>query len=113
MIKTAKTDSERFITYDPDNRPEVANLLRLAALCQGVAPEQVAEEIGDGGARKLKEIVTDALNAYFAPIRQRRTELEKDKPYIQSVLRKGIEYTRTVAAQTLKEVQIAMNMALW
>jgi tryptophanyl-tRNA synthetase len=113
MIKGAKTDSERQITYDPANRPEVANLLRLSALCLGSTPEKIADEIGDSGAKKLKEVTTDALNSYFAPIRQRRMELEHDKPYIQSVLRKGIEHARSVAEQTLAEVRRVMNMELW
>ena len=113
MIKTAKTDSERFITYDPENRPEVANLLRVSALCLNTTPEQLAAEIGDAGARKLKEVTTDALNTYFAPIRARRIQLENDKPYIQSILQRGIEQARSVAAQTLAEVREAMNMKLW
>ena len=113
MIKTAKTDSERLITYDPENRPEVANLLRLSALCLDVAPEQLAAEIGDSGAKKLKEVTTDALNTFFAPIRARRIQLENDKPYIQQVLQQGIEHARNVATQTLAEVQEAMNMKLF
>ncbi|MDR2469599.1 MAG: tryptophan--tRNA ligase [Tannerella sp.] len=113
MIKTAKTDSERHITYDPDNRPEVANLLRLASLCSDLPPEQIASEIGDGGAKKLKETVTEALNTYFAPVRQRRIELEKDKSHIRNILHKGIEQARTVAEQTLQEVRKAMHMELW
>jgi tryptophanyl-tRNA synthetase len=113
MVKTAKTDSERFITYDPENRPEVANLLRLAALCTDTAPEKLAEEIGDAGARRLKEVVTDALNSCFAPIREKRIELAKDRTYIQSVLRRGVEQGRDVAGRTLAEVREAMNMKLW
>jgi tryptophanyl-tRNA synthetase len=35
LIKKAKTDSERVITYDPENRPEVANLLLLTSLTTG------------------------------------------------------------------------------
>ncbi len=31
----AKTDSERYISYEPERRPEVANLLLLTALCLG------------------------------------------------------------------------------
>jgi tryptophanyl-tRNA synthetase len=112
MIKTAKTDSERFITYDPDNRPEVANLLRLTSLCTKTAPETIAAEIGDGGARRLKEITTEALNDYFAPIRQRRAELEKDRAYIRNILQRGIEHARGVAEQTLNDVRKAMNMEL-
>ncbi|MDR3261873.1 MAG: tryptophan--tRNA ligase [Tannerella sp.] len=112
MIKTAKTDSERFITYDPENRPEVANLLRLSALCLDTVPEKLAEEIGDSGAKKLKEVTIEALNTYFAPIRQKRAALEQDKQYIQSVLKKGIEHARKVAEETLTEVRKAMNMEL-
>ncbi|MDR1154366.1 MAG: tryptophan--tRNA ligase [Bacteroidales bacterium] len=113
MVKTAKTDSERFITYDPENRPEVANLLRISALCLDTSPEKLAGEIGDAGAKRLKEVATDALNTYFAPIREKRIQLEKDKQYIQSILRRGIEHGRNVAEQTLAEVREAMNMKLW
>jgi len=113
MVKTAKTDSIRLITYDPDNRPEVANLLRISALCLDRAPEKLAEEIGESGAKRLKEITTDALNTHFAPIRQRRMQLEQDRQYIQNVLKKGIDHARSVAEQTLMEVREAMNMKLW
>ena len=52
-IKGAKTDSERFITYDTDTRPEVANLLEIIGLCEGVPAATVAarpanlEDIGE------------------------------------------------------------------
>lgn len=112
LVKTAKTDSERYITYDPENRPEVSNLLRLAALCFDTDPEKIAEEIGNQGAGKLKSVVTDALNSHFAPIRQKRLELASDKNYIKSVLNKGIEQARSVAVQTLTEVRKVMNMEI-
>src|ERR1043165_6363744 len=64
-IKGAKTDADRNITYDPQNRPEVANLLRLVAICTGDSPEAVAARIGDGGGGKLKALLTEALNAHL------------------------------------------------
>src|SRR6201986_2113005 len=33
LVKGAKTDAIRHITYDPENRPEVSSLVLLAALC--------------------------------------------------------------------------------
>jgi tryptophanyl-tRNA synthetase len=48
-IKRAETDNDRRITYNPQGRPDVANLLRLAAVCAGDSPETVAERVGDGG----------------------------------------------------------------
>src|SRR5699024_8402112 len=44
-LKRATTDSDRHITYDPKNRPEVANLLSMAALCSGAEPDDLAAQI--------------------------------------------------------------------
>ena len=54
LIKRAKTDSERMITYDPDNRPEVANLLMLLSLSTGRPPEEIAGNRGWRGGSLRK-----------------------------------------------------------
>lgn len=109
-IKGAKTDSDRQITYDPEHRPEVANLLTLVSLCEGVPAQQVAEEVGDGGGGVLKARVTDAVNTYFAPLRKRRLELEDDPSYVDEVLRAGNERANQIAETTLDEVRDKMGM---
>jgi tryptophanyl-tRNA synthetase len=110
LIKKAKTDSERRISYDPLNRPEVSNLILLASLSTGQTPESIAESIGDGGSGKLKSFVTEALNDYLRPIREKRRQLEADPDFVRGVLRKGIESARAVAIETLDEVRSVMNM---
>ena len=110
LIKKAKTDSQRTITYDPSERPEVSNLLMLASLCNGRDPRQLAEEIGDGGAGKLKALVTEAINDYFAPIRQRREELAANEDYLLQVLHAGNDKANQVASETLDNVRKAMKM---
>lgn len=110
-IKKAVTDSERHITYDPENRPEVANLLLLTSLCTGVAPETIAAEIGDGGGGMLKKQLTEALNEHFAPIRARRAELVADRAYLADILHRGIAHAREQAAETLAQVHAAIGMS--
>lgn len=109
-LKGAKTDSDRQITYDPENRPEVANLLTIAALCEGGDPATIAEEIGDGGGGGLKSRVTEAVNTYFAPLRARRAELEADLGAVDEVVRRGNQRANEVAEATLDEVRAAMGM---
>src|ERR1700761_2044666 len=46
LIRGARTDAERHVSYDPDGRPEVANLVLLAALALGRSPQEVAGQIG-------------------------------------------------------------------
>ncbi|MCX3063093.1 tryptophan--tRNA ligase [Streptomyces beihaiensis] len=109
LIRGAKTDAERHITYDPAARPEVSSLVLLAALCEGVEPRAVAEEIGDGGAAALKKRVTESVNTYLAPIRARRAAYAEDRCLVRDALRAGNERARAVAATTLQEVRSAMN----
>ncbi len=112
LIKKAKTDADRNITYDPVNRPEVANLLMLISLCTEESPESIAERIGDGGGGMLKRMLTEALNEKLRPIRTERARLESSPDYIRQVLLEGAESARTVAVETLKEVRSVMNMEI-
>lgn len=110
IIKKAKTDADRHITYDPATRPEVSNLVLLAALCLDRAPEDVAEQLGDAGGGGLKKLVTEAVNERFAPIRARRAELMADPGQLLQLLREGNARANEVASATLAEVRQAMKM---
>jgi tryptophanyl-tRNA synthetase len=110
LVKRAKSDSDRTITYDPERRPEVANLLLLASLCTGEAPAAIAAQIGDGGSGALKKAVTEALNEELRPVRARREALAGDPQVVTDVLRRGIATANEVADATLREVRAAMKM---
>ena len=109
-IKKSQTDSERMITFDPENRPGVSGLLSTAAICTGRSEVEIADEIGMGGSGQLKKYVTEAVNEYFAPIRERRQRYENDLNYVKDVLHEGNRRANEIAEQTLAEVQDAMGM---
>jgi tryptophanyl-tRNA synthetase len=109
LIAGAKTDSDRRIAYDPASRPEVSNLVLLAALCTGRRPHDVADELGDAGSAALKRLVTEAVNERFRDIRARRAELVAEPGYLREVLRAGNERASEIAAQTLAEVRQLMH----
>lgn len=110
LLKRAVTDSDRNITFDPVNRPEVSNLVNIAAMCLDREPVDVAAEIGDGGGGGLKKLVTAAVNDHFAAHRAKRSELVANPDHLWSVLRHGNERANAVAEATLAEVRQAMSM---
>ncbi len=110
LIKKSKTDAERTITFDKENRPGVSALLTTAALCTGRTEVDIAAEIGEAGAGALKKHVCESVNSYLAPIRERRRELEKDMDYIKDVLHDGNRRANEVAEATLDEVRETMGM---
>jgi tryptophanyl-tRNA synthetase len=108
VVKKAVTDSERNITFDTVNRPEVSNLLTLCSLMSGERPEEIAESIGAGGAKMLKDMLIETTDRFLAPMRERRVSLEETK--IKEILYRGIEKVRDEATQTLEKVKTVMNM---
>jgi tryptophanyl-tRNA synthetase len=109
LIRTARTDAERDITYEPDRRPEVSNLVLLAALCLERSPEDVAAQVGSAGSSGLKRLLTDVLNERLRPLRQRRRELADDPGYLRSVLAAGTDRAREIARKTLADVRELMH----
>jgi tryptophanyl-tRNA synthetase len=109
LIRGARTDGERRISYQPGLRPEVSNLVLIAALCLDRPPEEVAAEIGDGGAMVLKRLVTDVLNERLRPLRARRREVAADPGYLRQVLADGNARAREIAERTLADVQHLMH----
>ncbi|TCD54337.1 tryptophan--tRNA ligase [Alloscardovia theropitheci] len=110
LIKKSPTDSERMITFDPVNRPQVSALLTTAGLVTGRDPREIAEEIGNGGGGALKAYVTESVNEFLAPHRERRAELAKDMDTIRDILHEGNKRANDIANQTLDEVREAMGM---
>ena len=109
LVRAARTDADRRIRYDPDGRPEVANLLLIASLCLQRPPEEIADELGDRGAKALKELVAESLNEHLRPIRARRAALVADRGYLRAVLRAGNERASEIAAATLDRVHGLMH----
>ena len=111
-IRSARTDGDRVITYDPVGRPEVANLLLLTGLCTGRDPHEVAAEIGGRGAGALRSVLSDALLAYLAPLRARRAELARDPHLVIDALTRGNARANELADDTVREVRGLMGMLL-
>ena len=65
---------------------------------------------GGLGDMKCKKFLSEVLNKFLDPMRQRRAELEQDIPEICNILKKGTQQAREVAAQTMAEVRQAMRI---
>lgn len=113
LIKKSPTDSERRITFDPSGRPQVSALLTTAGLVTGRDPRTIAEEIGGSGAGALKNYLTESVNSFLAPHRERRAELAQDMDYVRDVLREGNKRANAIAEETLRQVREAMGMVYY
>jgi tryptophanyl-tRNA synthetase len=88
--------------------PGVVNLFGL--MDHFSDPETVAgfrKQHNDGSIRysELKEKLAEDIANHFAPMRQKRKELEADSAYIDQVLKEGAQRANEAAQKTLREVR--------
>jgi tryptophanyl-tRNA synthetase len=108
-VLRAVTDAQSDVTYDPERRPGVSNLLAILAACTGGDdPARLALEFDRYG--ELKEAAADAVVATIAPVRERYLELARDPGYVQSVLRSGAGRARKLARDRVQEAKEAIGL---
>ena len=110
ILKKAKTDAERRITFDPEGRPRGLEPPHAGFPGAGEAPRGDRRPHRRAGAGTLKALVTESLNEMLAPLRERRAELIANEDYLLSILHAGNERANEQADQTLSEVRTAMQM---
>src|SRR5204862_544369 len=66
-FKTAVTDSEREIRYDPERKPGVSNLLEIMSVATGEPIEALERRFEDAGYGDLKEAVGESVVELLRP----------------------------------------------
>ncbi len=102
-IKRAVTDSGSNIRYS-DDKPGVSNLMILYHIATGKSIGEIEKEFEGRGYGDFKPAVADAVADYIGPIRERFTEIRKDKDHLAKILKDGAERARAQAARTLRKV---------
>ncbi len=115
-IMAARTDSVRGVSYDPEQRPGVANLLEILAAFdgQGRSPAELAAELADARAelKDLKISVAEAVGSGLAGIRQKYSDLmETDGGrYLDGLAADGSHRANESAEQTMALVRDAVGL---
>ncbi|CAL9690672.1 unnamed protein product [Knipowitschia caucasica] len=104
-IRRAVTDFTSEVTYDPDARPGVSNLVTIHAAVTGVSVEEAVSQAKGMDTASYKTLVTEAVVQRLAPIREEISRLRADRTYLESVLSLGAQRAREVAAPVLREVR--------
>ena len=102
--KRAVTDSEAQILYR-DEQPGVKNLIDIYSACTNKAPQDVVKEFEGKGYGDFKMAVGEAVVSVLKPLQDEVARLEKDKAYIDSVIKNNAEKANYYAMKTLRKVQ--------
>ena len=102
--KRAVTDSEAQILYR-DEQPGVKNLIDIYSACTNKTQQDVVKEFEGKGYGDFKMAVGEAVVSVLKPLQDEVARLEKDKAYIDSVIKNNAEKANYYAMKTLRKVQ--------
>lgn len=102
-IKKAKTDEYGGITWEPDRRPELANLLRIYGSLVGARPDSIAEQLATSDFGQFKTRLTEVLVETVVPIgKKTRVLLEGDRVELRQLIAEGAQLANQIAQPRLR-----------
>lgn len=108
-IKKATTDSIQGITYDPQNRPGVSNLIDIVGSLQEwdnlddeAIKHKVNHEFGSMKTSEFKDLVGECIVSHLSPIRNKYGELINED--VDDIYAKGEVQASAIARDTLAKV---------
>ncbi|MFR8236662.1 MAG: tryptophan--tRNA ligase [Dorea sp.] len=102
--KRAVTDSQAQILYR-DEQPGVKNLIDIYSACTGMKPDEVVKEFDGKGYGEFKLAVGEAVVSVLRPLQEEVARLNKDKAYIDGIIKENAEKAGYYANKTLRKVQ--------
>jgi tryptophanyl-tRNA synthetase len=100
-IKSAVTDTETVIRFDADEKPGVSNLLTILSTLTGTDIPALERSYEGKMYGALKTDLAEVMVDFVTPFRDRTQEYLDDPETLDSILAKGAEKARVVAAETL------------
>ncbi len=97
-IRRAVTDFTSEVTYEPESRPGVSNLVSMHAAVSGQSVEEVVRLAEGMDTGQYKNVVAEAIVQKLQPIRLEIQRLRADRGHLESLLAKGAENARSLAA---------------
>lgn len=111
-VMSMKTDTQRIKKTDP-GRPEVCNVFTYHKY---FTDSNIVQEIdkkcrnAEIGCVECKKILLENLENFLLPIREERLALEKNKDYVEKIIKEGSEKAREIASGNMKKIREAMKL---
>jgi tryptophanyl-tRNA synthetase len=103
-IKSAVTDTDGEVRFDPVGKPGVSNLLTLLSVLGGSSIPSLESEFAGRGYGDLKTETADAVVAAFGPVRERALEMLADPAELDRILAGNADRAEAIAQATLERV---------
>ena len=112
-IRSAVTDTERDVRFDPERKAGVSNLLVIHSALSGSTVAQVEAAFAGRGYGDLKAEVAELVGDLVTPLRRSVDSYLADPGQLDKTLAQGAEHARQIASATLADVYEKVGFLGW
>lgn len=102
--KKAVTDFTPNLTFDPENRPGVSNLISIHSLFTGLSPQQICDNHVKLNTGQYKLVLAEIIIEALRSVRVKYHHYISDELRLNEILTNGNTQAREIASQTLDDV---------
>ncbi len=103
--RKAVTDFAGNVTFDPDSRPGVANMVSIYAATTEQTVDEACDECRALDTLQFKSRLADVLVAHLSPIRRRYFELLADTGQLRKRIEGGNGNAKNIAQENLEQIE--------
>ncbi len=111
-FKSAVTDSETEIRFDPEKKPGVSNLITIMAVAQHKSVDEVVKDFDGLMYGHLKVRTGEAVCEMLRPMKEEYNKLINDKAYLMQCARDGAQRAQVIAEETLNRFKKAIGYVM-
>lgn len=110
-IKSAVTDSDGHIHYDPDNKPGISNLLEIYSILSHRSIKEIETEYEGKGYGEFKADLAEIVGHELEEIQARYKEITTGT-YLDDILEAGAQKARILARKKLSKVERKIGISI-
>ena len=110
-IKSAVTDSDGYIHYDPENKPGISNLLEIYSIISERSIDDIEKQYDGKGYGEFKTDLAEIVGAELEKIQARYKEITTGS-YLDDVLEAGANKARPIARKKLAKVERKIGITI-
>jgi len=104
-IKSATTDSDGQIIFDPEKKPGISNLLGIYSLLTNKPIKDLEKKYADRGYGDFKTDLSEVVTDFLMPFQEKYNKLTSDTDKLKKILKTGADQAREIAQETMQEVR--------
>lgn len=109
-IRKSVTDMKSEVTFNPEERPGVSNLVQIYSLISGLNVTEVCAHFTNKNTFDFKIELGELLAEYLKPITNRINEYQSNPDYLEQILKNGSEKANEIAEKTILEVKQTIGL---